>query len=172
MAAEEGQFKIEPLGPHHDRAAFACESAAQTDYLRKTARQHDDTGMSAVFVLTEIATSRVAGYYTLSMHSIDAGEVPPELLKAHKLPRGGELPAALIGRLARDLNFKGQGIGPMLAYDALKRVGEAREHIGCAAVVVDPDGDDARKFWIKLGFHELPDQARLFLPASTLQRLP
>jgi len=93
VAIEVSPFKIEPLDRHHDRAAFTCESEAQTDYFHKTAKQHDVSGMSAVFVLVETATGRVAGYYTLSMHSIDAGEVPPQLQKTHKLPKGGALPA-------------------------------------------------------------------------------
>jgi ribosomal protein S18 acetylase RimI-like enzyme len=172
VAAGQPRFKIEPLGSCHDRAAFACESEAQTGYFRNTARQHTANAMSAVFVMVETATARIAGYYTLSMHSIDAGEVPPQLQKTHKLPKGGALPAALIGRLARDLNFKGQRIGPMLAYDALKRVRDARDHIGCVAVIVDPDGEEARRFWIKLRFHDLPGQSRLFLPAGTIQKLP
>lgn len=171
MAGEIDQFEIEPLD-HHDRAAFECESPAQSKYFRETAGQHRDNAMSAVFVLVETATRRIAGYYSLSMHSIDAGNVPADFLKTHKLPKGGALPAALIGRLARDISFKGQGIGPWLAYDALKRVRDAGEHVGCVAVVVDPDGDRARAFWIKLGFLELPEQSRLFLPMGTIRKLP
>ncbi len=166
-------FKVEPLGRRHNRAAFTCESAAQTSYFRQTARQHDESGMSAIFVMSETQTGRIAGYYALSMHDIEAGEIPPDLRKKYKLPRSGALPAALIGRLARDLQFKGQGIGPLLAYDALKRVRDARAHVGCIAVVVDPDGTEARKFWReKLGFQELPGRNRLFYPAGMMQRLP
>ena len=171
MAVAEPPFKIEPLGDRHDRAAFACESEAQTNYFRQTARQHHESGVSTIFVLTETKTGRIAGYYTLSMHMIAAGDVPPPVLKAYKLPKRGMLPAALIGRLARDLEFQGRGIGPVLAYDALKRVRDAREHIGCVAIVVDPDGEEARRFWIRLVFLELPSQSRVFLPIGTVEHM-
>jgi ribosomal protein S18 acetylase RimI-like enzyme len=172
VAGYEPPFKIEPLGKQHDRAAFVCEREALTEYFQKTARQHVTNRMCAVFVLVERATGRVAGYYSLSMHSIEAGAVPPEIQKACKLPRRGDLPAALIGRLARDLAFKGQELGPLLAYDAINRVRHAREMVGCVAIVVDPEDEKARHFWINLGFKELQKQSRLFLPAGIIQQLP
>lgn len=122
--------------------------------------------------MVEVATKRIAGFYTLSMHAIDAGEIPPEAQKKCRLPKHGALSAALIGRLARDLNFKGRGIGSLLAYDALNRIREARKLMGCAAVIVDPDGDEALRFWLKLQFRRLPDQTRLFLPMATVKALP
>ena len=60
----------------------------------------------------QVATDdRIAGYYTLSATVLVAQHLPPDLVRELKWPRYPELPATLIGRLAVDLPFRGQGIG-------------------------------------------------------------
>jgi hypothetical protein len=54
--------------------------------------------------------NRIAGYYTLSADNVRLDDLPAELLKQLKLPRYPVLGATLIGRLARDLSFKGRGL--------------------------------------------------------------
>src|SRR5437763_4834277 len=96
----------------HDRERFACESGALTNYLRRKARQDVDARACTCFVAVLLTDkSRIAGYYTLSSISVHLKEVPLELAKA--LPRYPQVPATLIGRLARDLEFKGRGVGDL-----------------------------------------------------------
>jgi hypothetical protein len=57
----------------------------------------------------------------LRIASHKKGRCLPELVKQSKLSRYPVLGGTLIGRLARDLSFKGQGPGEVLLIDALKK---------------------------------------------------
>lgn len=161
------QFRIEILDPViHRRDQFSCESPELTDFLRTRARQETRARASACFVLVPLADrGRIAGFYTLSATSITLEKIPDEL--ARKLPRYPSLPATLLGRLARDLVFKGQGVGNLLMVDALKRAYESSSVIGSVAVVTDPKDGRAAKFYGEFGFKPL-DGNRMFLPMKSV----
>jgi len=115
---------------------------------------------------------RIAGYYILSSDNILVADLPPELAKRLNLPRYPVLGATLIGRLARDLSFKGQGIGEILLIDALKVALAMSRRIASAAVVVDAKDDHAHRFYTGFGFMPFPDAVkRLFLPMLTVEKL-
>ncbi len=108
---------------------------------------------------------QIAGFYTFSATTIKLEQLPPEFVK--KLPRYPRMPATLLGRLARDLAFKGQGIGELLMVDALKRAWENSSIIGAVAVVVDPKDERAAKFYADFGFQPLDDK-QMFLPMKAI----
>ncbi len=66
------------------------------------------------------------------------------------------IPVILLGRLAVDHDFKGQGISADLLMDALLRVVNAAEQIGVRAVLVHALDEAARNFYLKHGFYESP----------------
>lgn len=72
--------------------------------------------VAAVFVLVGSEPHTVAGYYSLSAHAVDIDVIPPEV--GRKLPRYPHMPATLLGRLARDLGYRGTGAGEFLLLDA------------------------------------------------------
>jgi len=116
------------------------------------------------------ADNRIVGYYTLSSAIIDASHLAPDLVKQLKWPRYPELPATLIGRLASDLAFRGQGVGKVLLLDALHRV--CQSEIASLAALVDAKDDQARQFYLRYGFLTFPDRPnRLFLPRKTFETL-
>jgi predicted N-acetyltransferase YhbS len=161
------QFRIEILDPViHRREEFSCESPELTEFLRTRARKEAKSRTSACFVLVPVADpGQIAGYYTLSATSIELEKLPFELTK--KLPRYPRLPATLLGRLARALAFKGQGIGDLLMVDALNRSYENSSVIGSVAVVVDPKNAPAAKFYGPFGFQPL-DGHKMFLPMKAV----
>lgn len=161
------QFKCEILNPTiHRRDEFICESPELTEFLRTRARKEAKARASACFVIVPTADAGlVAGFYTLSATTIELEKLPPELVK--KLPRYPRVPATLLGRLARSLRFKGQGIGDLLMVDALKRSYENSSVIGSVAVVVDPKDAAAAKFYGTFGFQPL-DEQKLFLPVKAI----
>lgn len=137
-----------------------------TDFLRTRARKETKARASACFVLVPAADrGRIAGFYTLSATNLVLEKLPEELAK--KLPRYPELPATLLGRLARDVSFKGQGIGNLLMVDALQRAYESSSVIGSVAVVTDPKDDRAARFYAEFGFKPL-DGRRMFLPMKAV----
>lgn len=123
-----------------------------------------DKNLAAVFVLTQGTT--IAGFYTLSQYAIKLDEIPEEIKK--KLTRMPLVPATLIGRLARDVNFQGKGIGEILLADAVQRAFRISREAASWAIIVDSKNDNATKFYQKFGFLTLPtNPTRLFLPMES-----
>jgi len=91
--------------------------------------------------------------------------IPESLQK--KLPYK-KLPVTLLGRLARDIKYKGKGVGELLLADALKRAYQASSTIGSCAVVTDPINDRATKFYKGFGFILL-ESGRMFIPMETIK---
>jgi predicted GNAT family N-acyltransferase len=168
------QFRdIEPLGSQHKklRAAFSCGSPLLDRYLKEQAGQDARNRAAAPYVLVS-EDDRIAGYYTLSSDNFRLDDLPVELMAQLKLPRYQVLGATLIGRLARDLSFKGQGLGELLLVDALKRALGASRTIAAVAVVVDAKDDNAHRFYSGFGFIPFPETTnRLFMRMETIEQL-
>ena len=117
-------------------------------------------------------TNRITGFYTLSACSIDANDLSSGLVKQLKFPRYPNLPATLVGRLARDLSFRGQRIGELLLVNALERALLASEQVASIAVVVDAKDEKAIEFYRRFGLIRFPEtEDQLFLPMRTVQTL-
>lgn len=161
------QFIVEALDPaKHRRAEFQCESPELTEFLRTRARKEMEARSSACYVLVEEADpGRIVGYYTLSQTSVDVGKLPEATAK--RLPRYPQLGATLIGRLARDIAWKGQQVGRFLLIDALRRCVRYSAEVGAVVVVTDPKDEQARAFYASHGFAPLDDR-RMFIPMSAL----
>lgn len=160
----------EPLNPKHKKSDFSCGKEMLDNYLHKQANQDIKRKLSVCFVIKEVETDIIKGYYTLSNNNIPLELVPNEIRK--KLPRSYEaIPSTLLGRLAIDNKFQGQGIGKLIMVDALKRSYELSKTIGSFAVVVDPIDKEAERFYDKYGFIKLPDSGKMFLPMKTIGQL-
>ena len=172
MTHREGKgtdFRIEPLGRGHDRAAFSCGISALDDYLKRQARQDIGKRVAICFVLTPNGHT-IAGFYTLSQYSIDLVSLPEEFAK--RLPKYRVVPATLLGRLAVSQAFRGQKLGEFLLLDALDRALQHSRQIASAALVVDAKDDDARRFYLHFDFISIPNASnRLFLPMATIEAL-
>ncbi len=150
------------LDSSHKKASFSCEEQSLTDYLRKQASQDARRKVALCFVHAENGT--IKGYYTLSADSIDRALLPEESKK--KMPYKN-LPVTLLGRLARDSQFKGQGIGELLLADALKRAYQASTEVASFAVVTDPINEKAKSFYESFGFIAL--SGRMFITMVTIK---
>ncbi len=152
----------------HSREDFSCEVESLQTYFRNRANQDMQRKLAAVFVLAQGST--VLGYYTLSSYGIDAGDLPERVIS--KLPTYPRLPAVLIGRLARNDKYRGQGIGPMLLVDALRRSLSSTATVGAIAVIVEAENEKARKFYSDYGFTRIPDKHdKLFMPMEMIKKL-
>lgn len=161
---------MEPLGAKHDRAAFSCGVMPLDKYLQTQASQDMKKNLTAVYVLTTDGKT-IVGYYTLSAYSVRLDQIPDAL--ARKLTRMPEVPATLLGRLARSSEFQGQGIGEILLTDALKRSLANSKHVASWTVIVDAKDSNAAAFYKKYGFVDIPaTPSRLFLPMETIAKLP
>lgn len=161
---------IVPLDDSHDRRSFHCGVEPLDRYLHVQAGQDQRRRIAACFVLPEAAGSRIAGYYTLSAFSVAGESLPAPFQK--KLPKYGQIPCTLLGRLAVDLAYRGRGVGQHLLVDALQRALLHSAEVGSWAVFVDAKDDAAHRFYSKYGFTSLPTTPRrLFLPMGTIAEL-
>jgi GNAT superfamily N-acetyltransferase len=169
---EKPRLRFEPLDKKkHDRAAFSCEQESLDRYLKEHATQEIKKRVAAVYVLTPDGKT-IAGYYTLSQYAIEAGELSPELVQQLHLPKYDKLPATLLGRLARSKEFKGRGLGELLLMGVLKRAREHSRNIASVAVVVDGIDENARAFYRRYGFIDIPNHPnRLFISMKTVAQL-
>jgi GNAT superfamily N-acetyltransferase len=161
--------KIELLNSSLNKQDFSCGKDMLDNYLHTQASQDVKRKLCVVFAMSE--ESAIKGYYTLSNASIPA-ELMPEAIKK-KMPGSYKaLPVTLLGRLAVDARFKGQGLGGILLIDTLKRsFSVAGESLGSIGVVVDPLDEDAVAFYQKFGFILLPDSGKMFLPMTDIAQL-
>jgi len=141
------EFSIEPLGAGHDRKVFSCGVPALDRYLHELATQDIRRRISNCFVALNTGGA-IAGYYTLAAASLPLTDLSPD--EAGRLPRYPLLPAALIGRLAVDQRFRGQGLGGALIIDAARRAAAADPAI--FALIVDAKDEQAVTFYRHLGF--------------------
>jgi len=157
------------LNSAHKKSDFDCGKEMLNSYLQRQASQDMQRHLSVCFVIVDNA-HLVKGYYTLSNASIDRDLIPDDV--KNKLPKSyTNLPVTLLGRLARDKKYKGEGIGEILLLDALKRCCDTSATVGSMAVVVDPIDDEAKNFYLKYGFILLPDSHKMFLTMKTIGNL-
>ena len=163
------EWVVESLGNDHSRADFWCGNASLDRYLKEQAGQDLRRGCATPFVLVSERAS-ILGYYTLSSYGVDIGELPVDVAK--KLPRYPLIPATLLGRLAVDRRYQGQGVGEFLLMDALHRSLVQSAEIAAAAVIVDAIDTGAAKFYQHFGFVPFPSiPDRHFLPMKAVTGL-
>lgn len=161
-------LKIAPLSREHDRASFYCGVAELNAFLKATARQHGEKGLSRTFVLTESdTTSVIFGFFTLALCEITAEHLPTSY--SAKYPKHS-LPAVRLARLAVSLRHQGKGYGSFLIAEAVHRTVLIANQAGSIGLFVDAKNDNARDFYMRYGFISLPGQDKtLFLPLKTLR---
>ena len=149
------------LAEHHEFEEFDSGEASLDEWLKKRARDNQATSASRVFVTCE--GNRVAGYYALSSSAIALAITPGRFRRNMPNP----IPVALLGRLAIDKAWQQRGVGRALFRDAALRVCRAAETIGIRGIVVHAISDQARNFYLALGFTECPGESMTLV--ATLQ---
>ena len=162
-------IKLELLSRAHDRDGFDCGSEPLNTYLRQTARQHTERGISRTFVLVDEAAAEpkaIAGYFTLNICQLRAEQLPAEV--ARRLPR--EVAGVKLGRLAVSKTRQRQGLGKLLLLAAMKKFVEVFDSAGGIGLFVDAKDNEARAYYERFGFVSLPDTPLLlFLPLQTIR---
>lgn len=144
-------FRLEPLGPSHERSEFSSGVELLDQYLASQASQDVRRRVSACYVAIEASSGKVAGFYTLAAGSVALSDLPPDLIK--RLPRYPAVPVARIGRLAVAKAFQGEKLGGALLADAALRA--ARSEVAVFALIVDAKDDGAVAFYRHHGFEPI-----------------
>lgn len=157
------QLRFEALAKRHDRSAFRSGEAVLDDWFHK--RTGQDHRRDVARVIVALDDERIAGFYSLGAFSLGPASLPEQL--ATKLPRYDAVPAALIGRLARDERYRGEGIGELLLADAINRALSAAKNLAIYAIVVDAKNARVAEIYQAYGFRPFPlDPERLFVTAA------
>lgn len=156
----------------HHRLAFRCGVESLDAFLQSHAFQAFEKRLLKTYVAVDRADeTTVLGYYTVATSRIQAGELPPVVLRKFKLPQH-DIPASLVARLAVTEAMKGQGVGGLLLMDAMARCARVSNEIGGVAIVVDAQHEGVASFYEQFGFRRFePDSLRLFIMMKTVQAI-
>ena len=161
--------KVFPLMKRHNRGDFSCGKKTLDDYLQRHASQDMKRNLAAVFILEDESANDIAGFFTLSSLSIEAGDLTK--LSAKGLPASRPIPCTLLGQFAIHEKWKGNGLGNWLLGHVLHSVTNQAEKVGSFALIVDAVDDEAYAYWQYCGFIPFPHTPnRFFLPMNTIQK--
>jgi ribosomal protein S18 acetylase RimI-like enzyme len=158
--------EIAPLDRCHNRGGFDCGVPELNTFLKATARQHGQKGISRTFVLTD-GTPDILGFFTLTLCEVIAEQIPAAY--ARKYPLHG-LPAVRLARLAVSRREQKKGYGELMLAEAVHRTALIAEQAGVIGLFVDAKDDAARRFYVRYGFLTIPEHPlQLFLPIDTVR---
>lgn len=140
----------ELLAEHHDLAAFASGEGELDDWLMRRALANQVSGASRTYVVA--VEHRVIAYYALAAGSVLAKEAPGRVRRNMPNP----IPVMVLGRLAVDRRWQGQGLGMALLRDAVLRTLQAAEIAGIRAILVHALHERAAAFYRHAGFTPSP----------------
>jgi GNAT superfamily N-acetyltransferase len=133
-----------------DLEPFNSGVAVLDTWLTRRARRNEKDGASRTFVVCQ--NRRVVAYYSLSAAAVSHAVATGRIRRNMPDP----IPAAVLGRLAVDVGWRGRGLGSGILADAVSRILGAGEAIGIRAILVHALLPEARAFYEKHGFRPSP----------------
>jgi len=144
------------LVENDDRAAFDCGRESLNQWLRRHAWHNQEANVSRTNVVCDRTNGAIAGYVALSAAQIERAWLP----KPAQRNRPDPVPALLLGQLAIDVRYHGNGYARSLMFFALTTAVRFSEDIGCFGVLTHPLDDGVRAFYGHFGFEDLPFDPR------------
>jgi GNAT superfamily N-acetyltransferase len=147
----------EPLADHHQVEDFTSGEVSLDDWLKRRARANQASGASRTYVVCEEA--KVIGYYALASGALTVESAPGRFRRNMPDP----IPVAVLARLAVDRAYQERGIGRALFRDGARRVAHAADAIGIRGIVVHAISEEARRFYLALGFDPCPREPMMLV---------
>ena len=141
-----------PLAAKHELDGFQSGEPVLDIWLRQRALENAALGASQTYVMCLRDSNRVAGFYALCMGQILNRDATGAMRR--NMPR--HIPAVILGRLAIDRTWQGQGLGRELLLDAVQRSDRAASEISARLLVVHAISSAAESFYLHYGFVRLP----------------
>lgn len=111
--------------------------------------------------------SKVIGYYALASGAVTVASTPGKFRRNMRDP----IPVVVLGRLAVHRAWQNRGVGRALFRDAAQRIAHAADVIGIRGIVVHAISEDARKFYLSLGFESCFQESCLQEPMTLVVTL-
>lgn len=147
----------ELLTDRHDLANFHSGEESLDDWLRRRALASQLSGATRTYVVC--AGTRVIGYHALASGVITVAAAIGRFRRNMPDP----IPVAVLARLAIDREWQGQGVGRALFRDAAMRVARAAGIIGIRGIIVHAISEDAKRFYLAIGFTPSRDEPMLLM---------
>ncbi len=145
-----------PLTKDDDPAFFDCGRESLNGWFRRHAWANQVGGVSRVNLILDAASGKIVGYVTLSAAQIERAFLP----KPQQRNRPDPVPVTLLGQLAIDKDYQGQGHAASLLLFALRTALQASRTVGSLGVITHPLDDTVRRFYARWGFQDLPFDPR------------
>ncbi len=153
-----------PLAAYHDFETFFSGVESLDAWLKRRALKNQASGASRTFVACE--GKRVVAYYALASSGVAIAAAVGRFRRTMPDP----IPVVVLGRLAVDQDFQGQGLGRALVRDAGYRVILAADAIGIRGLLVHAISAEARAFYEAVGFDPSPlDPMTLMITLADLK---
>ena len=140
------------LTERHDLEDFQSGEEALDSWLRDRALDNMATGASRTYVICPSSSLKVIGYYAICMGQILNQDVTGSMRR--NMPR--QIPAVILGRLAIDKKWQGEGLGKALLNDAVQRSARAAQEVSARLLIVHTISAQAEAFYLHHGFIRLP----------------
>lgn len=141
----------------HDRHSFDCGVKELNLYLKQQARQESNDGYAVVYVIVDkkLTPNQICGYFTLNSFFLLKKD-PSGLfdIKERSYP---QIPAILIGRLAKNIN-QDKLKGSELLATALIQAKRISSELGAVFVVAHAKNEHAAEFYLRYGFKKIPSK--------------
>ncbi|MBF0461923.1 MAG: GNAT family N-acetyltransferase [Magnetococcales bacterium] len=141
---------LPPLDAHHITAHFCSGEPTLDRWLKERALSSRANHTARTFVRCD--GLNVVGFYAISMGAFD----PAEATGKFRRNTPEIIPVALLARLAVDRTRQRQRYGCALFRDSVQRVLQASEFIGTHGMVVHAISEEAKAFYLALGFAASP----------------
>jgi GNAT superfamily N-acetyltransferase len=138
------------LTPEHRLNEFDCGDEALNQWLTTKAPHNQAEGGSRTWVVT--VDDRVVAYYASSTAVILRAEATKRAARNQPDP----VPALLLGRLAVDIKYRGQGLGAALLKHFLVKSLEVAQIAGVRVLLVHAKDASAAGFYARYGFGPSP----------------
>lgn len=156
----------EPLDATHEVAGFNSGVPLLDDWLKRRALRNQEGGATRTFVVWD--GKRVVGYHALA----SGGVVTAQTTGRFRRNMPDPVPVAILARLAVDQDWHRCGLGRGLFQDAAYRVLNASSAIGIRGILVHAISEDARAFYLSLGFEQSPlDPMTLMITLADLRQI-
>lgn len=125
-------------------------------WFRRHAWINHAAGISRANIICDAATGQIIGYVTLSAGQIERAALP----KPQQRNKPNPVPATLLGQLAIHKDHQGRGYARSLLLFALRTALRASHDVGSIGVFTHPLDEQARGFYARWGFQNLPFDPR------------
>lgn len=135
-------------------SSFCCENDELNEFLHEKARFNEENLISKIYLYYNRVSKKVVGFITLSNYMLRLADTKKFGIQ--------KVPAALLGRIAIDNDYRGQNLGKDMIAFIRGRCNYIKTLIGCRLLVVEVKKDDLIvNYLINFGF-ELLHQSKDF----------